>query len=42
MNTYEDMLFWAGCLEQALDEMDGTGLILERANEIYENGDVEH
>lgn len=34
--------FWAGCLEQALEEMDGTDLIIERAQELYDSGDKEH
>lgn len=34
--------FWAECLEQALEEMDSTDLIIERAQELYNSGDKEH
>lgn len=37
-----DWKFWAECLEQALEEMDSTDLIIERAQELYSSGDNEH
>lgn len=39
--TVEQLKFWILCLEQAIDEYD-VDVVFDRANELYDNGDVEH
>ena len=39
--TVEQLKFWILCLEQAIDEQE-LDVVFDRANELYDNGDVEH
>ena len=39
--TVDHLKFWIHCLETAIDEND-LDVVFDRANELYDNGDVEH
>lgn len=39
--TVDQLKFWILCLEQAIDEQ-GIDVVFDRANELYDNGDIEH
>ena len=39
--TVDHLKFWIHCLETAIAEND-LDVVFDRANELYDNGDVEH
>lgn len=41
LEDFEEIHFWARCLEQAIYEQDAYS-VMERANELYDNGNNEH
>lgn len=39
--SVDELKFWILCLETAIDEQE-LGVVFDRANELYDNGDSEH